>query len=236
MYKVFIVEDDLMVCSILEKQLGRFPKLSIAGKFKRSADALKQLQEDPDAADLIVLDYYMPGMNGIEFLKELRTSNTETQVIMITSADEYGIIRSAMCCGICDYVLKPFNAQRLEKAVSKFETVMKLKKNTHVWTQDKVDTLLCPHRHYNVEQSGDADAPKVGKINKTTLAAVREYMKLHTAEKMPLIDISKGISLSTVTTRRYLKYMNSLGEVDITHDCKTGGRPSEIFEYKGEEK
>lgn len=49
---------------------------------------------------------------------------------------------------------------------------------------------------------------------------------------MPLTEISDGLGLSTVTSRRYLKYMHSLGEVDITLDCKTGGRPSEIFEYK----
>lgn len=236
MYKVMIVEDDLMVCSILEKQLGRFPRLSVTGKFKRGTDALKLLKDEPDATDLIILDYYMPGMNGVEFLKEIRKTNTEVQVIMITSADEYSIIRSAMCCGICDYVLKPFNAQRLEKAISKFETVMKLKKITHVWTQEKVDTLLCPHKHYNTDQSGDTAIQKAGKINKTTLEAVRDYMRYHTGEKMPLSEISEGIALSTVTTRRYLKYMNSLGEIQITHDCKTGGRPSEIFEYNGEVK
>ena len=50
---------------------------------------------------------------------------------------------------------------------------------------------------------------------------------------MPLSEISRGLELSTVTVRRYLKHLNSLGEVEITLDCKTGGRPSEIFEYKG---
>ncbi len=39
-----------------------------------------------------------------------------------------------------------------------------------------------------------------------------------------LTEISDGLGLSTVTSRRYLKYMHSLGEVDITLDCKTGGR------------
>ena len=51
--------------------------------------------------------------------------------------------------------------------------------------------------------------------------------------KLPLAEISKAMELSTVTVRRYLKHMNTLGEVDITLDCKTGGRPSEIFEYVG---
>ena len=67
---------------------------------------------------------------------------------------------------------------------------------------------------------------------KTTLETVRGFVRSRVGIKMPLTEISDGLGLSTVTSRRYLKYMHSLGEVDITLDCKTGGRPSEIFEYK----
>ena len=231
MYKTIIVEDDLMVCSILEKQLGKFTQLKLCGNYRRCGDALEYLRQTPGGADLIVLDYFMPGMNGIEFLAELRKFNTDVQVIMITSADDYQVIRSAMCYGICDYILKPFNGARLEKAVSRFETVMKLVRSTRVWTQDKVDILLCPHRNYNTEQSA-AGAPSTEKINKTTLETVRAFMCENAGRKMPLVEISDGLGLSTVTSRRYLKYMHSLGEIGITLDCKTGGRPSEIFEYK----
>ena len=232
MYKTIIVEDDLMVCSILEKQLGKFTQLRLEGNYRRCADALEYLKQTPDGADLIVLDYFMPGMNGVEFLTQLRRFNTDVQVIMITSADDYEVIRSAMCCGICDYILKPFNAARLEKAVARFDTVMKLVRTTRVWTQDKVDTLLCPHRNYNTDPQSAQGGANPGKINKTTLETVRGFMRENEGKKMPLTEISDGLGLSTVTSRRYLKYMHSLGEVGITLDCKTGGRPSEIFEYK----
>lgn len=235
MYRTIIVEDDLMVCAILEKQLGRFSQLQLCGNFRRCSDALAYFTENPTGAELVVLDYFMPGMNGIEFLTELRKINIDVQVIMITSANDYSVIRSAMCCGICDYVLKPFNSARLEKAVGRFETTMRLIKNTHVWTQDKVDTLLSPYKHYNVEPVSEGGVPSPGKINKTTLENVRAFMRLNAGRKMPLVEISEGLELSTVTSRRYLKYMNSLGEVNITLDCKTGGRPSEIFEYMGED-
>lgn len=234
MYRVAIVEDDSMVCAILERQLSKFNHLELCGSFRRGADALDFLNENPDGADLIILDYYMPGITGIEFLRELRQTNKEIQVIMITSADEYSIIRDAMCCGICDYVLKPFTNARLEKAIGKFETIMKLRKETHVWTQDKVDVLLCPHKHYIVDNS--STEPKASKINAATLKNIRSFMSEHKGEKLPLISVSKSTDLSTVTVRRYLKYLNSLGELEITLDCKTGGRPSELFEYVGERK
>lgn len=231
MYNAIIVEDDSMVCAILERQLSKFNHLKLAGRFRRGVEALEFLKENPGGADLIILDYYMPGITGIEFLTELRTFNKEISIIMITSADEYEIIRDAMCCGICDYVLKPFSNARLEKSISKFETVMKLKNETHVWTQDKVDVLLCPHKHYIID--GDSSIPKASKINPTTLKNIRDFMDKHKGEKMPLVDVSAGMELSTVTVRRYLKYLNTLGEIEITLDCKTGGRPSELFEYMG---
>lgn len=232
MYNVIIVEDDLMVCAILERQIGRFQQLKLVGNFRRGSDALEYLADNPQTADLIVLDFYMPNMTGIEFLTKLRETNKDIQVIMITSANEYSIIRSAMCCGICDYVLKPFTSARLEKSISKFETIMKLKAETHVWTQEKVDVLLCPHKHYNIDNSDSASGTRGNKINATTLGNVRSYMVSMKGKKMPLTEISEGMGLSTVTVRRYLKHLNSLGEVEISLDCKTGGRPSEIFEYK----
>lgn len=232
-YNVIIIEDDLMVCAILEKQLSKFSRLNVSRKFHRGIEALDYIRNEPDEAQLIVLDYYMPGINGIELLSELRQFNKDIQVIMITSADDYETIRAAMCCGICDYVLKPFTAARLEKAVNKFETVMKLRRETHVWTQDKVDVLLCPHKHYIVS-NGDTDNQKVSKISAATLKTVRAYMSAHPGETMPLSEICKGLDLSSVTSRRYLKHMSSLGEVEITLDCKTGGRPSELFKYIGE--
>ena len=232
MYNVIIVEDDLMVCAILERQIGRFQQLKLVGNFRRGSDALEYLADNPQTADLIVLDFYMPNMTGIEFLTKLRETNKDIQVIMITSANEYSIIRAAMCCGICDYVLKPFTSARLEKSISKFETIMKLKAETHVWTQEKVDVLLCPHKHYNIDNSDSASGTRGNKINATTLGNVRSYMVSMKGKKMPLTEISEGMGLSTVTVRRYLKHLNSLGEVEISLDCKTGGRPSEIFEYK----
>lgn len=233
MFRVIIVEDDLMVASILERQIAKFQQLELIKSFRRADFALEWLEENAYGTDLILLDNYMPSMTGIEFLKCLREKNTEIQVIMITSSDEYSVIRSAMCCGICDYVLKPFTSTRLEKAVSKFETIMSLKADTEVWTQDKVDVLLCPHKHYNTDSSQSAQQLRENKINLTTLANVRKYMQTKQNVKLPLAEISGAMGLSTVTVRRYLKHMNTLGEVDITLDCKTGGRPSEIFEYVG---
>lgn len=237
MYKTIIVEDDLMVCSILKKQLGRFPHLGVVDDFRRANDALRYLELDPQGADLIVLDYYMPEMTGVEFLNELRKTNKDVQVIMITSAGDYEIIRAAVCCGICDYILKPFNSARLEKAIHKFEALMKLSRETKVWTQDKVDMLLSPGRHYSSDYySAQASSDRAAKINPVTLKNIREYLSGRKGQPMPLSEISADVELSTVTVRRYLKHLNKLGEVEITLDCKTGGRPSEIFEYRGEKK
>ena len=50
MYKTIIVEDDLMVCSILEKQLGKFAQLRLEGNYRRCADALEYTRQCITAA------------------------------------------------------------------------------------------------------------------------------------------------------------------------------------------
>ena len=85
MYQVIIVEDDPMVSEI-EKQYVEHnnDKLSIAGVFHNGQDALDFIRANP--VDLILLDYYMPVMDGRSFLTTLRAEGFMAEVIMVTAA------------------------------------------------------------------------------------------------------------------------------------------------------
>ncbi|HBF36108.1 MAG TPA: hypothetical protein DDW50_02175 [Firmicutes bacterium] len=77
--------------------------------------ALEQIQRNQ--VDLILLDIMMPGMDGIETLKQIRSSNERARIIMITG---YGTIESAvkaMKFGANDYVTKPFVVKDLRKTI-----------------------------------------------------------------------------------------------------------------------
>src|SRR4051812_40872592 len=68
--------------------------------------------------DVVVTDLQMPGMNGIEFIREIERRRLDVQVLMITAHASVGSAVEAMRLGACDYIEKPFDAVALEKSVA----------------------------------------------------------------------------------------------------------------------
>lgn len=71
---------------------------------------------DEEMSDLILLDWNMPVMNGIEFLKALRArpNGTDPKVVFCTTENDVDHIREAMSAGANEYVMKPFDHETLE--------------------------------------------------------------------------------------------------------------------------
>lgn len=74
-------------------------------------DALSKVSAfDPE---LILLDWNMPNMDGITFLKKFRTTNKTTPVIMITTESEKARVVEAIKAGVSNYAIKPFTPERI---------------------------------------------------------------------------------------------------------------------------
>ena len=86
MYQVIIVEDDPMVAEIDKQYVEHNNKMAVAGVFQNGQDALDFIRHNP--VDLIMLDYYMPVMDGRTFLTKLRAEGFLADVIMVTAASE----------------------------------------------------------------------------------------------------------------------------------------------------
>ena len=74
--------------------------------------------------DLVLLDYMMPGMDGLVALKELRKGLPDTYVIMFTGKGSEEIAVELMKAGASDYILKPFNNQDL---TDRIENVLRIR-------------------------------------------------------------------------------------------------------------
>jgi DNA-binding NtrC family response regulator len=68
--------------------------------------------------DVVVTDLQMPGMNGIEFIREIERRRLDVQVLMITAHASVSSAVEAMRHGACDYIEKPFDVVALEKSVA----------------------------------------------------------------------------------------------------------------------
>ena len=74
--------------------------------------------------DLILLDWEMPSLSGLETLKKLRGNGTDTPILMVTSKNSPSDIKAALDEGANEYVLKPFTEDVLIEKIS-FVTAQK---------------------------------------------------------------------------------------------------------------
>lgn len=222
-YKVIIVEDDPMVASINKQYVERNKSLELSGIFSNGEDALKHLRSH--SADLIILDLYMPIMDGQTFLRKLRDSGNPVDVIMVTAANDMQNIRSLLSLGLTDYLVKPFEYSRFSKALEKFIQKQEVIAQNQGLNQQQLDDFLS-----TVRSSEKDFLPSKG-LQSKTLTSIRSYLKQHTGENLTSEQIADEIGLSRVTIRRYMNYLIELKEVSSDIDYNTGGRPSILYHY-----
>lgn len=112
--KVLVVDDEPEVRCLLEEFLGgRGYEVVLA------ADGLEALAAvDAEKPDLVLLDVAMPGMDGVEALKQMATADPSVHVIMVTANADIGVISKLLALGAVDYIPKPMDLDYLEQAVS----------------------------------------------------------------------------------------------------------------------
>lgn len=118
-YNCLIVDDEPIARSIIETYCGHLPYLQVAGSCENAIAAKMFLQQKN--IDILFLDINMPVMDGISFLKTLKTP---PQVIFTTAYKEFAV--DAFDLAAVDYLLKPFSFDRflisVDKAVEKLTT------------------------------------------------------------------------------------------------------------------
>lgn len=118
--RIFLAEDEPLAAQKLQlflQKLGERPEDITL--FNNGADLVRTLRNEPHP-DLLFLDIQMPGLTGIEVLRELQNTDNESDAmkIIITSAfDHYAI--DGFNFGVSDYLLKPYTLDRLRQALAK---------------------------------------------------------------------------------------------------------------------
>jgi two-component system chemotaxis response regulator CheY len=73
----------------------------------------------PGKFDMVLTDWNMPGMTGLEVLKAIRTQDTAIPVIMVTTEAEKSRVLEAIQAGVTDYLVKPFTPDTLREKLEK---------------------------------------------------------------------------------------------------------------------
>lgn len=172
-----IVDDEPLAINVLKEFVNEVPQLELVGSASSAMEAFAALSEK--SIDLVLLDIEMPNMNGIEFVKSLKTPPS---VIITTAYREYAF--ESYEIDVVDYLLKPISFNRFFKAVSK----------------------LIEQKGGSVPKEDLVEAPKGGSIyvyaNKknlkvyfddiTYVESIKDYITIHTLS-------SQIVSKSTIT-------------------------------------
>ena len=112
--KILVVDDDLAVCQFLcdfLQQKGYEPVRAFSGE-----EALRKLK--PENPRLVLLDYSMPGLTGLETLTHIRAKDPKIGVIMVTAVQDEAVWKQAQALGAYAYVLKPVDFKYLEMLIT----------------------------------------------------------------------------------------------------------------------
>jgi DNA-binding NtrC family response regulator len=169
--KVLVVEDDESLRRVTQLHLEKLGFItSVAADAEQ---ALRMLQEAP--YDVLLTDLHLPGLSGMDLLKQVKTEYPETIIIIITA---YGTVASAveaMRAGACDYVTKPLQHYRLNELVRRAIDHRQL-------TQELGLLRACLDQKYGFENILGSSARFANTLNLASRAAASDATILITGE------------------------------------------------------
>ncbi|TWU51942.1 response regulator [Rubripirellula reticaptiva] len=118
--KVLLVDDSGVMRKIILRALNAIG-ISDVVEAADGAQALALFGEE--SFQLVLTDWNMPNMNGLELLKAIRSSGSTTPVIMITTESEQGRVLEAIQAGASNYLVKPFEQETLMDKLQKYVAV-----------------------------------------------------------------------------------------------------------------
>ena len=223
MYKVLIVEDDPMVAMINEQYIKRNKNFEIVGKCNDGLSALDFLENN--MVDILILDVFMPKIDGFETLRQIRNKKITVDAIMVTAANERESLEEALHLGIVDYLVKPFTFDRFQMALEKYIAQNNALKDIETLNQKSID-----HIFDNSRKKSDDLFPKG--IQERTLIIIMEYLNSNKGKWFTGDDIAAKVGLTSVTVRRYMNYLAESGRVVSEINYETGGRPCILYKVE----
>ncbi|MBB6445162.1 response regulator [Bacillus benzoevorans] len=116
MAKILITDDAAFMRMQLRDMLTKLGH-EVVGEAGNGQEAVIQYQNLKP--EIVTMDITMPEMNGIEAVKEIKKLHADAKIIMCSAMGQQGMVVEAIKAGATDFIVKPFNMDRIKEAIEK---------------------------------------------------------------------------------------------------------------------
>lgn len=117
MAKRILITDDALFMRVTLKNILTQNGYEVVGEAQNGVESVNLYQELKP--DLVTMDITMPEMDGLTALKEIRSLDPNARVIMCTAMGQKNMVVEAIQAGAKDFIVKPFQPERVMEAVNK---------------------------------------------------------------------------------------------------------------------
>lgn len=221
MIQVIIVEDDPMVVKFNKYYLEQVPGFQLAAVAHSGEEALCILETQK--IDLILLDIYIPGVNGLELLSRLRKKDAAVDVIVVSAAHDSVSIKRALQYGAVDYLIKPFEFDRFKAALIGYKEREKLIRSHGDLSQGDLD------KHFLSKDKADSAVEVPKGLDRNTLKLVWEHIAVTAGVAFSTEEMANSVGISRVSMRKYLQFLEEAGALKRVVLYGAPGRPTYKF-------
>lgn len=203
--KIFLMEDDLMLNEIIEEHLISKEYMVTTAYTGDEAEEILY----SEVFDLLLLDVNVPGINGFELLKELRTRDIHTPAIFITSLDMVDDIEKGFESGCDDYIKKPFELKELDLRINNIKRLFKINEDELL---DEATNIIIDKKNLLLRFGDEEIHLALKELD------VLEYLIKHKNSPVSVEELCSNVwsyegSPSAATIRTYIKNLRKiLGE------------------------
>lgn len=219
--RVLVVDDEPLIARAHAELVGRVPGFEVAGVVHGGADALRRLRA-PDRPDLVLLDFNLPDVHGLDVCRALRGTGIGVDVIAVTSTRDLAAVRTAVSLGVVSYLLKPFTFGALRDKLERYADYRRrIDEELAAGAQSEIDSAFAALR--GLDRAALPQGLAVETLDQIA-AAVRAAGRCSAAE------VAATCGVSRVTARRYLEHLADTNTVRRAQRHGRAGRPE--IEYR----
>ena len=221
--QVLVVEDEQLIAEAHAEYVRRVPGFALAGVAHGGGEALRFVRDH--VVDLVLLDFNLPDLHGLEVCRRLRGAGAPCDVIAVTSNRDLAAVRSAVSLGVVQYLLKPFPFSALRDKLERYaEYRAQLGGTSEVAAQSELDRAFASLR-------GSPTASLPAGCSAETLEVVARHVQGR-AGGVSAAEVGEACGISRVTARRYLEHLTDSGVLVRRQRHGGGGRPEIEYGWK----